>query len=96
MPISAEWMPDNSVQVLFDRELAPGVLDPSNWHATESVSRFGFNTASAAGSVVTLSNRFAAGVGPSLVLDYAPPPFDLLSLQGTPAAAFANFPISVP
>jgi hypothetical protein len=86
--------------VTFDRALQPGLSSIGNWHcwddATGAFRRRAPNAALAiAGN--TVSGVMSAGViqaGPSRVT-YFGSPLDVLSLTGTPALPFADFPLVV-
>ncbi len=45
-------------------------------------------------SVVLAGSAGMSDAGPDVV-SYSPPPFDVLSWQGEPAEAFADFPVEV-
>lgn len=91
LPISAGWFIfPLDFRVFFDRPLTMGVLDSLNWFVrTDNLIR-DFGLATAKQDHVRLENPGIPGfnAGPDEVR-YAPPPFDLLSDVGTPAAAFA-------
>ena len=87
--LSGDW------SVTFNRPLQPGSLDSGNWTFRASGQLFITPTATAAGPVV--SGTATAGLpdlGPDVV-NYAPPPFDVISVTGLPAAAFLDFPLVV-
>lgn len=83
--------------VTFDRPLTAGALNAANWLITKPA---GGGTvvatgASASGSVV--SGTWVGGIGAPGTgsIEYAPPPFDVLSASGQPALAFSGFPLTV-
>lgn len=79
----------------FDKPLQPGVLDAGNWSLRESNQARSANAATAAGNVVSGTVAFpSADPGPP-VINFAPPPADVLSLTGLAAVAFAAFPLVV-
>lgn len=82
------------VDVTFDRELRTATLDPGNWLARWTNKRYAAVTAAAAGQVV----RFTLNAGvdwPGLnIVNFTPPPFDVLSKRRIPAAAFSDFPLT--
>lgn len=83
--------------VQFDRPLAPGVLAHGNWttRGTNAGNRTGQPPCAAAGHDVTCSMTAALpDVGPDRC-SYTPPPFDVQSTYGIPAAAFADYPLVV-
>ena len=90
IPISAGWLIEfTAFQVSFDRPLTAGRLDNRNWSVRTNGFRRDFALATAAGNNVGLLNPGIPGFvpGPDQVR-YLPPPFDLLSSAGTPAAGF--------
>lgn len=95
VPVSAVYNagPHNAV-VTFDRPLQPGVLDPGNWFFRWANWGYPANNVGAAGTDVTIWPATGSGqVGPSIV-NYTPPPFDVLSVPGQPADAFSGFPLT--
>lgn len=84
------------MQVVFDRPLRAAVLNTANWSG-----RIGLARRAAIGPVIALNRvvRFALGFpvpeAGGDVVDYAPPPFDLQSLHGVTAPAFADFPVTL-
>lgn len=89
------------VTVTFDKPLAAGILDPANWSGTSD--RTGpflpftpTDPPFAFGSDVTfIADEGLPGPGPNRV-DYAPPPFDVVSDFGfVEAPAIAAFPLVV-
>lgn len=93
IPIAAAWLvPFTLFQVTFDRPLTGAVLDNLNWTVRTANLLRDFGLATAAGNNVGLANPGIPGFvpGPDEVI-YSPPPFDVLSDIGIPAAAF-TFP----
>lgn len=79
----------------FDQPLQPGVLDAANWTLRENSNARTASTATAASNVVSgLMGLGAADPGAD-VINFAPPPADVLSLTGLPAVAFTDFPLTV-
>ena len=84
--------------VEFDRFLTSGPLDVSNWFVRYGGLSKTVNAADAEGHVPGILDLYllAGGVpnpGPDVV-SYSPPPFDVVSRTGIPAAAFADYPIT--
>lgn len=82
--------------VTFDRRLTTAVLDGTNWDARVLGVHLSGPLGpgmTAAGSVVTgRLTGFLPDPGPD-VCSFSPPPFDVLSDKGLPAAAFVNYPL---
>lgn len=96
VPILAQWFgfPANHVIVTFNHQLAPGVLDHTNWTAIFGLQAYAGSAAVAAGNTVNVT-MVNAGIGaPVNSVTYTPPPFDVRTPHGTPAAGFAAFPIT--
>lgn len=70
-------------------------LDPTNWFVTLAGFRRLASAAVADGSsdIVLTAGPFGAPAAGRL-LEYAPPPFDVLGLTGAQTVAFTNFPIA--
>lgn len=98
VPVSAlvtPPFPARFLEVTFDQPLAPGVPDLSNWTFRFAGTRYScILPASISDNKVTLqgSNQ-GPDPGPD-VCTYSPPPFDIENLEGAPAVAFTNFPIT--
>lgn len=83
------------VTVDFDQGLqADPAIDTDNWVVRLANNLWETTSASVTGARVTLTiGGFAVpDVGPNVV-SFSPPPFDVLSTPGLPAAAFADFPL---
>lgn len=81
--------------VTFDKALQPGVLDFTNWFFRAANTAWLGDFATAAGAVVAgTATQGLEDLGPDVV-NFTPPPFDVLSLTGLPAVAFADFPLVV-
>lgn len=81
--------------VTFDRFLAAGALDPSNWTFRATDFEFTAGTATALGTVVSGGSVLGkADVGAN-VANFAPPPFDVVGPTGIPAVAFTDLPLTV-
>lgn len=87
--------------MVFDQPLSVAVLDPTNWTARIGNWHRGFSNAAVFNAPpytrLDCWNWYNLGVdaGPD-VINYAPPPFDVVSSPGgVPAAAFSNFPLTV-
>ena len=91
LPIGVDWIPFlNKFAVFFDQPLAPaGPVDFLNWIAWFNNRRFDATAAEVSGNQVLCKRGFAGvpDVRPNQV-DFSPPPFDVLSDKGIPAAAF--------
>lgn len=79
----------------FNQPLQPGVLDAANWTLRENSQARTASTATAAGNVVSGVMGLGAADPGSDVINFAPPPADVLSLTGLPAVAFTDFPLVV-
>lgn len=83
----------------FSLALQPGPLDFTNWTVHAGGTKYNGQAATAgipAAHQVTAT--FLPGMPPPAPggrAYYNPPPFDVRSLAGTPAALFAGFPIAV-
>lgn len=97
VPISAVWtggLP-GSLAVTFDQPLVPGALSAFNWIAIHANWIWSFSAAVAAGSVVTLTPVQGIAGPPTEVLQFDPPPDDVVdAITGLPAVAFTDFPIT--
>lgn len=93
VPISASFNAGpRLVTVNFDKPLAPGPLNPTNWLLHDTLQEY-VPTAppTAAGSAVTwTASMFGAPTPPGNVVTYAATPADLTGLLGAPVAAFAQ------
>ena len=96
LPINAIWVDEGSARCTFDRPLTPGALNAANWLASYGGTDWVFTTAAASGSQVNLSGAMPSGLQPETRIKYDPPPFDVRSLPGTPAAAFDHLYIEPP
>lgn len=93
IPIAASFV-DPVLTVQFDRQLQPGLLDEGNWvFRWANDLYFVLDATAVADTVVCNSVPDVLDPGPDVV-SYSPPPFDVISLLGTPAAAFSDFPIT--
>jgi hypothetical protein len=96
VPILAEWLSlPARVRVTFDRPLtADPALDPSTWYAYRTGFLYTCTAAAASGSQVLCSLSKSDPAVKSDSVTYQPPPFDVLSSVGVPAAAFLEYPIT--
>jgi hypothetical protein len=93
VPISAHFAAGQLV-VTFDRLLQPTLVLGSNWFFRIANSSYAITFAEAIGSTIVLSAEpDEADPGPDIVTYRATVP-DVLSLPGTPAAPFTDFPIT--
>lgn len=98
VPIAASWNGGTPTRVTFSTFLEPGPLDPTNWFIYEGFLRWNVIAAQVLPAypnpIVELTRGFSA---PFLALDfvqYAPPPFDVISRIGSlPAPPFDAFPL---
>lgn len=79
----------------FDKALQTATLDASNWTFRASGDSWGADTASSSGSVVSGGATQGFPNAGDDVVNFAPPPFDVLDPQDRPAAAFSDFPLVV-
>ncbi len=79
----------------FDKPLQPATLDFLNWTINTVTNTWNPTSASSAGSVVSGASTQGLLDPLSNVINFAPPPFDVLDLQDRQAAAFTGFPIVV-
>lgn len=97
VPISAEYIPgDDQIAIDFSENVSSLDDDASLWTARiGGFDRGVDNIADVSGVRVLLQlSGSVADPGPNVV-SYAPPPFDIVSFPGgTPAPAFANFPVA--
>lgn len=100
MPVSGTFSSFLAYLLLnFDRPLQPGPIDPLNWQLRYNSTLWngvGINAGLPAAHHVsgTFTNT-GIPQPPGTFLYYLPPPFDVVSTFGKPAAAFADFPITV-
>lgn len=85
--------PPETVVVGFDSPIVAGVLDFPNWTVRYSNLRYIVSGAVSDGAAVTVTIVTPIAEPGVNDLTYAPPPFDVIAVCGTPAAAFAGFPI---
>lgn len=83
--------------VLFDLPLQAGALNAANWLITKPAGGGTVVATSASASGSTVSGTWVGGIGAPGTgsIEYAPPPFDVLSLATVAAPAFAGFPLPV-
>lgn len=96
-PLSATINATSGVwSVQFDSDLVPGGLDAANWTIRANDTAYDVVAASANDAqVVGASNAGDENIGAD-VISYSPPPFDVVeSVNNLPAAAFADFPLTV-
>lgn len=97
VPISAQWTDaSKTCTITFDIPLdAAASIDIPNWRLLIRGNMMTLTTAAinGAGQVELVSNTPPGGPGTSVV-DYNPPPFDVLATGAAPVATFAAFPIS--
>jgi len=84
--------------VEFDRRLTGGPISTGNWFVRVANLQKNITNVDVEGHVPRLVDVLCSvggipNAGPDVV-SYSPPPFDLTSLTGIPAAAFADFPIT--
>lgn len=95
VPILATWVAfPPKVVVTFNHLLVPAALDPGTWTIRHADQNFVVQAAAALTNEVTLTHAPGlADLGPDVV-NYTPPPYDVISLGGlVPAGAFLNFPL---
>lgn len=101
VPIAATFdLAANVMTVDFDQPLQVSPLDAPNWNAR--IQGFRRSTTQVFTSPALPDNRVTArqwtidlmDPGPDVV-SYRPPPFDVLSVPGTPAPLFLDFPVTV-
>lgn len=79
----------------FDKPLQPAALNFANWTMRASGDQWAATSATSSGAVVSgVALIGLASAGPDVIF-FTPPPFDVLSLSGLPAVAFADFPLVV-
>lgn len=79
----------------FDQSLQPGPLNVPNWTLVASGSDFVPSTAVASGNIVSGASAMGSESARPDVIDWAPPPFDVVNAIGQSAAAFTGFPLIV-
>lgn len=83
-------------EVLFNRYLQPAALDRDNWILQLPVEkRTGQNPVASMLRTVTGATRPGPPVPGAPTITYDPPPTDVLAVDGTPAPAFTNFPLTI-
>lgn len=96
LPISATIDEITGIwSITFDRPLTPAALAIANWTIRAANTFFNVTAASSSGLIVSGSSDTGdEDLGPD-VISYAAAPADVISTRGIPAAAFADFPITV-
>ena len=95
LPVSAVWTAPDTMTVTFDQALVPGPLQHLNWSADVDALEYECISAVAAGAIVTLDLGPIGAAPAGRRVTYAATPADVVSLAtGTPAAAFADFPVT--
>jgi len=96
VPVSAQQVSADQVEVAFNVDLVAGALIAGNWQARAGITQVNAVTASVPGGggastvLVTLASS-----GTFVTVSYSPPPFDVVAVAGGVAAdAFADFPVS--
>lgn len=96
IPIAATFIVATSAWTCtFNQPLQPGALDTGNWTLRATGNAHTAATATAAGSVVSGVMGLPVADPGADVVNFAPPPADVLSLTGLPAVAFTDFPLVV-
>jgi len=96
LPVLAEvYTAERIVVVTYDRPLQPNpALDPGNWSVR--ISPYRRTTIAAYCDATYVAVQYKTGgtlqVGPDVV-DYSPPPYDLVSPAGAPAESFEDYPV---
>lgn len=96
VPLSARFVTaTDRWSVTFDQVLESGALNAANWSFNIEGSLFGASNATASGKSVSgdSSDTGPGFGGPDA--NYAPPPSDVIGLNGVAAAAFSGFPVTV-
>lgn len=81
--------------ITFDRPLAAGPLAAANYFMRAGNVIWGALTAGASDNQVTGSAEPGGIDVGADIISYTPPPFDVTTPLGLPAAAFADFPLVV-
>lgn len=79
----------------FDQPLQPAVLTALNWMMRTGSSTWAASSAASSGAVVSGASSNVGPDAPGDAINFAPPPFDVLSLTGLPAVAFTDFALVV-
>lgn len=99
LPIGATYSVGGCLlTVTFDQPLTPGLSAAQNWYHTSKngppVILWNAVPAIIAGNTVAATMAAAVPPGPLTgTCQYKPPPFDVLSDRGIPAAAFTDYPV---
>jgi hypothetical protein len=97
-PVPVSAVLDGNISVLtvtFDRPLtANPALDISNWYCYSGGWLMVATSAAASGNTVQCAMNASDPAVHDDTCTYDPPPFDVLSSLGVPAAGFADFPLS--
>ena len=79
----------------FDQALQPGPVDIGNWSIRRTNQLQVITTAVASGNVVAgATTTGMLSIGPD-VINWSPPPFDVVNAIDQPSFAFAGFPLTV-
>lgn len=99
LPVSGVFTVGTATLVFgFDRALQPGLINAANWAVHSGSQKYVGTVATAASPAahqvtVTMFPQMPPPA-PGNRAYFNPPPFDVLSLTGAPAALFADFPIT--
>ena len=97
VPINVNYYhsPYFQAYVFFDQAIDAGMLDNPNWTLRWSNYRYQASAAQAFTSYLRFSTTSPLPDAGANIVDFAPPPFDVVSTDtGMPAAAFTDYPIT--
>lgn len=88
--------PATAMVINFDKDLVGvGALDLANWTVRWNNLVWTVSAALAVGNQVQLAGAAGAGNPGADVVSFAPPPFDVLTLENDrPVVAFTDFPLT--
>lgn len=94
-PTQAVFDPGKHLVVTFDRPLQAGSLDASNWSWRFGNTLYSGTDAVAVDEDVVLSGAPSGAQFGADVVNYSPPPFDVVAQDapGLPAEGFSDFPV---
>lgn len=95
-PVVANYnVADHSFDVLFSRYLTPASLNRANWKFNiYGLGRQANPGVAASARHVRGSTSSAVVIGDPNTVSYTPPPFDVAASDGSPAPAFASYPLT--
>ena len=96
VPLAAEFIVASGAwSCTFDKPLKPGTLDFANWTMRPMGNVWNATSAVSAGAVVSGLATLGAPQFGAAIINFAPPPFDVVGVASQPTVAFSAFPLTV-